>query len=374
MRYILSGVIVMSLSFLGIGQVTVATEKLCSQAAIYFNSKKYELAYTAYSACLDADPKNAKSWYYLGNSAFNLKKYDEAIFAYDNAIRIKPDYFQAMLHKGYTQLFQEKWNASILTLTALIQKDNTQVKAFQYRGNAWMKSGRYQEAINDFNLVISQTEPNYSNYFNRGLCKAKLGEKYAALSDFRAASDINPKEVLPIIERVNIMMELQMWPEAISDATLALSKTPSNTELYFCRGYAKLMSNDLNGADIDFSICLQLDPNHMMALKNKSIATVNLKKYDEAILDLTNLIKKDSKNPNLFLQRGNCFLATQNFELALSDYNHAIQIKKDFGEAYFNRANIYSKIQNLKQACKDIKYAAEIGFEPANAYISFLCK
>ena len=169
-------------------------------------------------------------------------------------------------------------------------------------------------------------------------------------------------------------MELQMWPEAISDATLALSKNPSNTELYFCRGYAKMMSNDLNGADIDFSICLQLDPNHLMALKNKSIASVNLKKYDEAIFDLTNLIKKDGKNPSLFLQRGNCFLASQNFEKALSDYNQAIQIKKDFGEAYFNRANIYSNIQNSKQACKDIKYAAEIGYEPANAYITFLCK
>lgn len=374
MRVLLTICFGLCLHVYGLSQSINITENPCLKASEYFNAKNFELAYAAYQACTVSNPEEAKSWYYLGNSAYNIKKYNEAIQAYDQAIRIDPNHKKALLHKGYTLLNINEFQRSIQTLTQLIQNDPTQIKAFQYRGTAYMKSGLYLEAIADFDQAILHSEPNYSNYLNRGLCRVKVLDKVGALNDFRAASDLKPNEYGPVAERVWVLMDLEMWPEAIADASLALAKKPASSDLYFCRGYAKLMMQDLNGADFDFGICLQLSPNHIQALKNKAITTVSLKKYDEAVMDLSNLITKDSKNADLYLQRGNCFLASQHYDKALSDYNQAISIKKDFGEAYFNRANIYSNLQNSKQACKDIKAAVSSGFDPANAYVVFLCK
>ncbi len=374
MRVLISAFLAICLYFVGFSQTDFTEEDLCIKASEYFNTKKFELAMSAYRACIESDPSDAKTWYYLGNSAYNLKKYDDAIHAYNQAIDIDPDYHKARLHKGYTLLNNNQYKECIESLSVLIQRDSTQVKAYQFRGTAYMKSGMYLEAIADFDKSIIYSEPNYSNYLNRGICRVKVLDKVGALHDFKVASDIKPKEFTPIAERVKMQIELEMWPESIADATLAIAKKPSATDMFFCRGYAKLMMQDLNGADLDFNICLQLNPNHIHALKNKSITTMGMKKYEEAIMDLSNLIKHDSKNADLYLQRGNCFLASQHYENALIDYNCAIALKKDFGEAYFNRANIYSNLQNSKQACRDIKSAVEIGFEPANAYVVFLCK
>lgn len=355
-------------------QSQYTSENPCDNAALLFNAKKYELAEVAYKSCIKTDPENPKTWYYLGNCVYNLKKYDEAILAYDKALATDPGYSNALLRKGYTQLGMDRYEDCIATLSLLLNQDPSQIKAFQYRGAAYMKSGQNEQAIRDFDSAIQSSDPLYSNFLNRGLCKLKISDKLGALSDFRAASDLKPGEFTPIAERVRIYMSLQMWEEGIADASLALAKNPADVDMYFCRGYAKLMHNDVNGADLDFNICLQLDPNHLQALKNKVVATVSMQKYDEAIMDLTNLIKKDSKNANLYLQRGNCFLAAKCFDKALGDYSQAIKIKKDFGEAYFNRANIYTNTQNKQQACKDMQYAAEIGYAPANAYVVLLCK
>jgi tetratricopeptide (TPR) repeat protein len=133
------------------------------------------------------------------------------------------------------------------------------------------------------------------------------------------------------------------------------------------------MTEDLNAAMTDFNICLQINPNHSDALKNKAQTSFKLGKFEEATLDYTNLIKTDSNNPEYFTLRGICHLESKQYEKALADFNEALASKKDFAEAYFNRANTYTKLLDMKKACEDIKQSAKLGYEPAKAHINNLC-
>ena len=133
------------------------------------------------------------------------------------------------------------------------------------------------------------------------------------------------------------------------------------------------MLEDLPGALNDFNICLQLNPGHQAAMQNKAFTTFKLGKFDEAVMDYTNLLKTDGKNPELYVQRGTCFLETKSYDRALTDFSDAISCKKDFAEAYFNRANVYTKMMDFKKACNDIRESVKLGYAPAKAHVNNLC-
>lgn len=130
---------------------------------------------------------------------------------------------------------------------------------------------------------------------------------------------------------------------------------------------------DLNGANADFGMALQVKPDHEASLKNKAITSLQLNKFDEAVKDYTNLIKKDSKNQDYYHNRGLAYLQLKDFPSAVDDFTAAIEIKKEFAEAYFNRANAYSKMERYTDACDDIKSAEKYGYAEATALINSVC-
>lgn len=166
---------------------------------------------------------------------------------------------------------------------------------------------------------------------------------------------------------------MDKWHEAISEITAALRYSAGDADLYYYRGYAKLMLEDVAGAITDLNICLQINPAHKAALKNKAVTTYKMGKYEEAAMDYTNLIKTDGKNCELFVNRGICYLETKKYDKALVDFSEAINQKKDFAEAYFNRANTYTKLLDFKKACMDIKECVKLGYDPARAHVNNLC-
>ncbi|MDE7125310.1 MAG: tetratricopeptide repeat protein, partial [Muribaculaceae bacterium] len=50
---------------------------------------------------------------------------------------------------------------------------------------------------------------------------------------------------------------------------------------------------------------------------------------------------------------------------ALSDYNEALRLKPDMGEAYFNRGFVYLSLGNKDAATADLSKAGELGVLPA---------
>ena len=80
-----------------------------------------------------------------------------------------------------------------------------------------------------------------------------------------------------------------------------------------------------------------------------------------------------AKNPEIWVNRGITFLKNENYQNALEDFSHAIELKNDFAEAYFNRANAYSKLNEDEKACLDMKNSARHGYQPAYGHINSLC-
>ncbi|BBM82159.1 protein kinase domain-containing protein [Candidatus Uabimicrobium amorphum] len=80
-------------------------------------------------------------------------------------------------------------------------------------------------------------------------------------------------------------------------------------------------------------------------------------------------IKNNPQDPRAYNNRGGIYYRLQKYELALADFNKAIQIKPSLATAYRNRANVYRDTQQHNLALKDYKKFIDLEPQDANGYI-----
>jgi tetratricopeptide (TPR) repeat protein len=72
-------------------------------------------------------------------------------------------------------------------------------------------------------------------------------------------------------------------------------------------------------------------------LSNRGLGYLRNKEYDKAIIDFSEAILINPKNPFAFDNRGDAWREKKNFERALADYNEALAIEPTFTSALLNR-------------------------------------
>lgn len=71
--------------------------------------------------------------------------------------------------------------------------------------------------------------------------------------------------------------------------------------------------------------------------------------------------------------RGQLKVQISKMKSALPDYNRAIELKADFGNAYFNRAALFYIFNDISAACADWSKAAELGVPGAGDLVMSNC-
>jgi tetratricopeptide (TPR) repeat protein len=201
------------------------------------------------------------------------------------------------------------------------------------------------------------------------------------------------------------------------------SQSLEQAKLFFLSGLEKLISNNFNGAEIDFYTSLKYAPNRLSTLINLSIVLIKLNKFEdaeklinqglmhhpknkellmgyveiyeqliydkpdyaEAYVNLGNALRELNMheealdayntavmlNPKLegvFLNRGNIMLDQKKYQEALAEYDKAIAIKPDFASAYSNRGIALRGLKRLDDALTSYELAIKIKPDYAEAY------
>lgn len=76
-------------------------------------------------------------------------------------------------------------------------------------------------------------------------------------------------------------------------------------------------------------------------LSNRGLGYLRSKQYDKAIIDFSEAILINPKNPFAFDNRGDAWREKGNYERALADYNEALAIEPSFTSALLNRGITY---------------------------------
>jgi len=72
--------------------------------------------------------------------------------------------------------------------------------------------------------------------------------------------------------------------------------------------------------------------------------------------------------------RGYLYIKLKQYELAIADFDKAIELNLEYGEAYENRGIAKELIGDLESACIDWDKAAELGMDFSYVYLSNDCQ
>lgn len=187
----------------------------------------------------------------------------------------------------------------------------------------------------------------------------------ATLFSCSGSSDVNPGDAA---------FNKGDYSSAVTGYTESLQTNPTDLDLLFGRGRAYQELGKLLEAQADFEQALNLDPKNFQVLL--SLATIQLeqKSYASALLYATKAEEIPGAPAMASFLKGRALHQLGMPEDALKAYGNAIQVDRDFGQAYLNRGLLKVALERTKQACEDFKLAAALDYPGAKENLEKYCK
>jgi tetratricopeptide (TPR) repeat protein len=135
-----------------------------------------------------------------------------------------------------------------------------------------------------------------------------------------------------------------------SDATLA----------HYTEGIDAFIKRDFSKSESLFSKILSKTPHHKQALVSRGAARLNDERPDVAIEDFNRAIEVDPSYARAFHLRGLAHEKQGHHPAAIDDFVRALKIDPDYGAAYYSRASLLTKLGRDADAAADMQVVAHM--------------
>ncbi|MCA2589207.1 tetratricopeptide repeat protein, partial [Microcystis aeruginosa CS-558/01A06] len=302
-------------------------------------------------------------------------------------LKVKPQ----LLTTAQPQVSPQQQQEIIQAITGVIVP-NTNAKADIWieRGGQLWRLGRSEEAIKAFDEAIKQNDPDnvYLAWYGKGLALGELGKAQPAIEALQQAINTLPKREdlknfhSSILQRQSGVYRFlgdfstsagrerearENYEQALTVINQAISLVPNNPN-YYNEKYGvldKLKRYDEGLAAITQAI--ELAPRAAWYVNRGNLYS-DLQKYDLALDDYNQAIELNPNHAQAYNNRGTLYDEQQKYELALADYNQAIELNRNFAMAYYNRGGLYQDLGKYDLALSDYSKAIEINRSYAEAY------
>ncbi|MCA2665686.1 MAG: serine protease, partial [Microcystis sp. M079S1] len=303
--------------------------------------------------------------------------------------KVKPQ----LLTTAQPQVSPQQQQEIIQAITGVIVP-NTNAKAdiwIQRGGQLW-RLARDQEAIKAFDEAIKQNDPDnvYLAWYGKGLALFELREHQPAIEALQQAINTLPKREdlknfhSSILQRQSVVYRFlgdfskiagterearENYEQALTVINQAISLVPNNPNHYNEKWsvLSELKRYDEGLAAITQAI--ELAPRAAWYV-NRGILYRRQQKYELALDDYNQAIELNPNHANAYNNRGNLYQDLQKYELALDDFNKAIEINPNFAILYYNRGGLYYDQKKYELALADWNKAIEINPNLAEAYVN----
>ena len=157
---------------------------------------------------------------------------------------------------------------------------------------------------------------------------------------------------------------------AIVDLTKAIEIDPKYAAAYKNRGLAKSNLGNYQEAIADYNKAIEIyNPQDDVAYNNRGYAKRKLGDYQGAIADYTKAIEINPKYVRAYNRRGWTKYLQGDFQGALLDSNKALQISPDHASTLDTRGRTKHALGQDTSACADLKRAVSLGYEDTSKYL-----
>jgi tetratricopeptide (TPR) repeat protein len=248
---------------------------------------------TPQTSILTREPSTADDFYQRAREWFRNEEYDLALNNYGEAIRLKPDFAEAYHGRGVVFIWGEyDYRRAIEDFNKALEINPEFAEAYRDRGLAYMYDGRYDRAREDLDRAIKLVPTDSLAYVHRGSTYLFKGK------DVRDAN---------------------YYKRALEDFEKAVELRSNYAQAYLGIGTGKWWLGDLAGAAEAYSTSIDLQSIDNGAYSARARVYNELKRYDEAISELTKILAMDPSDGSVYADLGTTYARqgdyTRAFEL-----------------------------------------------------------
>ncbi|MCF3606965.1 tetratricopeptide repeat protein [Planktothrix agardhii 1033] len=124
------------------------------QAIQLYQTRNYAASEAIFRQLVENQPKEAKYYFYLGNSLFYQRKIEEATQVYQEAISLNPQYGLAYNALGFLHASQGQWDEAIAQYQKALEINPDYAEALKNLGESLWKKGNTAEANNAWKKAL----------------------------------------------------------------------------------------------------------------------------------------------------------------------------------------------------------------------------
>jgi tetratricopeptide (TPR) repeat protein len=197
-------------------------------------------------------------------------------------------------------------------------------KRLFHRGEEHLRRRAYEKAELDFSMVLQLDRTREDAFFNRGYARFCLKDYVAAIEDFNRVIDLDPEYEKAYYLRGICKLGLENYVEAVKDLNLALRFNPKNDLYYQARAKAKAALEDFRGAVSDLTEAIHYSKGKKLRyFFDRAQNFVKLRAYENALRDLTYVLRKQPRNSDAYFARASVRLQAGDREGACIDWSKA---------------------------------------------------
>lgn len=161
---------------------------------------------------------------------------------------------------------------------------------------------------------------------------------------------------------------------AVQTYTEDLKFKPTDVKMLYNRGRAFQEMGNFSDARTDFESALSQEPKNSQVLLSLASLQLQEKNYSSALLYATKAEEIPGAPAMASLLKGKALHQMGLTEEALRAYGNAIQLDKNFGQAYLSRGMLKVALEKKKAACDDFRLAVGLGYPGAQEMLEKYCK
>jgi tetratricopeptide (TPR) repeat protein len=187
----------------------------------------------------------------------------------------------------YTRMWEEGvnyYNSHIFDTAAkhfagcadiLALEGNLDTLGYYYAANASSAAKDYQKAIEYYNKIKASGYLDGAIYGNIATQYKLMGDTAQAFASLAEGRQAYPENQELLISEFNLYVETGQNEKAIANIDKAIAANPGNASYVFVRGKLKETSGDLAGAEADYKLALEIDPENLDANHDLGALYVN---------------------------------------------------------------------------------------------------
>jgi len=147
------------------------------------------------------------------------------------------------------------------------------------------------------------------------------------------------------------------YTQGILACSRAISLKPDFADAYWLRAQAYAAQRELDPAETDFARLIKIEPNVARGYVGRCAVRFEYKDYNGAVIDCSSAIRIDPSNQQAFNLRGSALRATGDVAQSLNDLNRAVELVPNI-DNLFQRGTVLRALGKFKEAVADFDQAA----------------